>query len=60
MILKGSVTLDGQPIGSFQVESHDLDIAFNKGETSLEETMEFATEHGMRLGLMLEPEFSDE
>lgn len=56
VILKGLVTLDGVPVGSFSVNEEALDIDFNKGAADLSETLEFAAEQGMILALAFDNE----
>lgn len=57
----GLVTLNGQVVGSFELDPDEkVSITFDKGAAGVEETLEYATEHGMSLGLMLKPEFGEE
>lgn len=55
MILRGQITMGGEPIGTFQLDAKDLDFTFNKGAAGLGETLEFAAENGATLALAVEP-----
>ncbi len=54
MILKGSVNIDGTPIGSFEVDEEDVVIAFNRSNLSITEAVEWATMNGMSITLTLD------
>lgn len=52
----GFVTLDGEIVGRFEIkDSQYVRITFNKGSADVRETLEFASEQGMTLGLTLAP-----
>lgn len=56
----GNVMLNDDVIGSFTIDDNDrVVIQFNKGAAGVEETLEFATEQGLVLGLAIKPVFEE-
>lgn len=53
----GVITLDGEPIGTFTADGNLIMVMFNKGAADFVETLEWASEQGMSLGMMLKPDF---
>lgn len=58
MHLKGTVLLNDDPVGSFELDPDEkIIITFNKGAAGVAETLEFASEQGLILGLQYQPAY---
>jgi hypothetical protein len=55
----GVITLDGEEIGSFEINPHDIAVKMNKETNDLGDAIEFANENGMGLSLVFQPDFDD-
>lgn len=61
MYLKGTVLLNLDPVGTFEIDDEEkVLITFDKGAAGVRETLEFASEQGLILGLQYRPEYGSE
>jgi len=57
MTIRGLVILGNEDVGTFDVKTNEVAVVIHKVSTSFQELLEFASENGLTVELLLKPEY---